>query len=55
VLALIAEGRSNAAVAAGLFVSEKAISKHIANIFMKLDCLHRQRTTTVESWPCWRT
>jgi len=37
VLALIAEGRSNAAVAAGLFVSEKAISKHIANIFMKLD------------------
>jgi len=37
VLALIAEGRSNAAVAAGLFVSEKAVSKHIANIFMKLD------------------
>jgi DNA-binding NarL/FixJ family response regulator len=37
VLALIAQGRSNAAVAAGLFVSEKAISKHIANIFMKLD------------------
>ncbi len=37
VLALIAEGRSNAAVAAGLFVSEKAISKHIASIFMKLD------------------
>lgn len=37
VLALIAEGRSNAAIAAGLFVSEKAISKHIANIFMKLD------------------
>lgn len=37
VLALIAEGRSNAAVAAGLFVSEKAISKHIANIFMKLN------------------
>ncbi|MHB1208850.1 MAG: LuxR C-terminal-related transcriptional regulator [Acidimicrobiales bacterium] len=37
VLALIAEGRSNAAVAAGLFVSEKAVSKHIANIFMKLN------------------
>lgn len=37
VLALIAEGRSNAAVAAGLVVSEKAVSKHIANIFMKLD------------------
>jgi len=37
VLALIAEGRSNAAVAANLFVSEKAISKHIASIFTKLD------------------
>jgi DNA-binding NarL/FixJ family response regulator len=37
VLALIAEGRSNAAVAAELVVSEKAVSKHIANIFMKLD------------------
>jgi DNA-binding NarL/FixJ family response regulator len=37
VLALMAEGRSNAAVAAGLVVSEKAVSKHIANIFLKLD------------------
>ena len=37
VLALIAEGRSNAAVAAALVVSEKAVSKHIANILMKLD------------------
>lgn len=37
VLALMAEGRSNAAVAAVLVVSEKAISKHIGNIFMKLD------------------
>jgi DNA-binding NarL/FixJ family response regulator len=37
VLAFMAEGRSNAAVAAGLVVSEKAVSKHIGNIFMKLD------------------
>jgi DNA-binding NarL/FixJ family response regulator len=37
VLALMAEGRSNAAVAGELVVSEKAVSKHIANIFMKLD------------------
>jgi DNA-binding NarL/FixJ family response regulator len=37
VLTLMAEGRSNAAVAARLVVSEKAVSKHIANIFMKLD------------------
>jgi DNA-binding NarL/FixJ family response regulator len=37
VLALMAEGRSNAAVASSLVVSEKAVSKHIANILMKLD------------------
>jgi DNA-binding NarL/FixJ family response regulator len=37
VLALMAEGRSNAAIAAALVVSEKAVSKHIANIFLKLD------------------
>jgi DNA-binding NarL/FixJ family response regulator len=37
VLALMAEGRSNAAIAAAMVVSEKAVSKHIANIFLKLD------------------
>ncbi len=37
VLGLMAEGRSNAAVAARLFVTEKAVSKHISNIFTKLD------------------
>ena len=37
VLALVAEGRSNAAVASALVVSEKAVSKHIANILQKLD------------------
>lgn len=37
VLALLAEGRSNAAVGETLVISEKAVSKHIANIFMKLD------------------
>ena len=36
VLASMAEGRSNAAIAARLFVTEKAISKHINNIFSKL-------------------
>jgi DNA-binding NarL/FixJ family response regulator len=36
VLALMAEGRSNAAIAGTLVVSEKAVSKHIANIFLKL-------------------
>jgi DNA-binding NarL/FixJ family response regulator len=37
VLELMAQGRSNAAVAAGLFVSEAAVAKHIGNIFAKLD------------------
>jgi DNA-binding NarL/FixJ family response regulator len=36
VLGLMAEGRSNAAVAAQLFITEKAVSKHINNIFSKL-------------------
>jgi DNA-binding NarL/FixJ family response regulator len=33
----MAEGRSNAAIAAKLFVTDKAIDKHINSIFMKLD------------------
>lgn len=37
VLALMAEGRTNAAIAARLFVTEKAVSKHTNNIFTKLD------------------
>jgi DNA-binding NarL/FixJ family response regulator len=36
VLALMAEGRSNAAIAARLFVTEKAIGKHAAGIFTRL-------------------
>ena len=37
VLALMAEGRSNAALAQRLFITEKAVSKHAAGIFAKLD------------------
>jgi DNA-binding NarL/FixJ family response regulator len=37
VLALTAEGRSNAAIAGRLFVTEKAVAKHINSIFTKLD------------------
>jgi DNA-binding NarL/FixJ family response regulator len=36
VLGQMAEGRSNAAIAGKLFVSEKAVSKHINRIFTKL-------------------
>ncbi|ACZ88867.1 response regulator [Streptosporangium roseum] len=37
VLALIAEGRSNAAIARTLVVTEAAVAKHIASILAKLD------------------
>jgi DNA-binding NarL/FixJ family response regulator len=36
VLGLMAEGRSNAAIAARMFVTEKAVSKHTNSIFMKV-------------------
>ena len=37
VLALMAEGRSNAAIARSLVVTEAAVGKHIGSIFTKLD------------------
>jgi DNA-binding NarL/FixJ family response regulator len=37
VLSLMAEGRSNAAIATTLVISEGAVEKHVANIFAKLD------------------
>ena len=37
VLALMAEGRSNPAIARSLVVSDKAVEKHVSNIFTKLD------------------
>ena len=47
VLALLAEGRSNAAVADGLVLSERAVEKHINSIFAKLgltgDARHHPR------------
>jgi DNA-binding NarL/FixJ family response regulator len=36
VLSLMAEGRSNAAIAARMFVTEKAVSKHTNSIFTRL-------------------
>ena len=36
VLSLMAEGRSNAAIAARLFITEKAVSKHTNSIFTRL-------------------
>ena len=37
VLALMAEGRSNPAIARSLVVSDKAVEKHVGNILTKLD------------------
>ncbi len=36
VLALMAEGRSNGAIAGSLVISERAVEKHVGNIFSKL-------------------
>ncbi len=36
VLALMSEGRSNAAIAARMFITEKSVSKHSNSIFQKL-------------------
>jgi len=54
VLALIAEGHSNAAVAQQLFVSPKTVEAHISQIFLKLD-LHdapdrHRRVLAVLAW-----
>lgn len=37
VLALMAEGRSNSAIASELVVTERAVEKHVTSIFSKLD------------------
>ncbi|GII82880.1 DNA-binding response regulator [Sphaerisporangium siamense] len=44
VLALMAEGLGNTAIAEKLFVSEGAVHKHIRNIFAKLDLAPTDRT-----------
>jgi DNA-binding NarL/FixJ family response regulator len=36
VLSLMSMGRSNAGIARDLLISEGAVEKHVANIFMKL-------------------
>jgi len=36
VLSLVAQGRSNAAIASGLFISARVVEKHVASIFDKL-------------------
>jgi DNA-binding NarL/FixJ family response regulator len=45
VLRLVAAGKSNRAIAADLFLSEKTVARHIANIFVKLDLSSRSAAT----------
>jgi DNA-binding NarL/FixJ family response regulator len=37
ILGLIAEGRSNSSIASGLFLTKRAVERHVNGIFMKLD------------------
>ena len=54
VLGLMAEGRSNSAMADALVVSERAVEKHVTAIFSKLDLPRAGKTTAVCS-RCWRS
>jgi DNA-binding NarL/FixJ family response regulator len=51
VLALMAEGRSNAGIARRLWVTEGTVEKHVRSILTKLT-LPETLTTTAGSWPC---
>jgi DNA-binding NarL/FixJ family response regulator len=45
VLSLIAQGRSNTAIAQALFISPGVVEKHVASIFAKLGRLLRTAIT----------
>ena len=45
VLALVATGKSNRAIAAELFISEKTVARHVSNIFTKLRLSSRAEAT----------
>ena len=46
VLALVAEGNSNRAIAAALFLSEATVKTHLIHVFEKLDVRDRTRAVT---------
>jgi ATP/maltotriose-dependent transcriptional regulator MalT len=54
VLGLVAEGFSNRAMAARLFVTERTVEAHAKQVFLKLE-IDQSRTTTVECSPSWRS
>jgi DNA-binding NarL/FixJ family response regulator len=45
VLMLIAAGKTNRAIAAELFISEKTVARHVSNIFRKLGLSSRAEAT----------
>jgi DNA-binding NarL/FixJ family response regulator len=45
VLRLLATGMTNRAIAEALFLSEKTVARHVANIFMKIDVSTRAAAT----------
>jgi DNA-binding CsgD family transcriptional regulator len=45
VLRLVATGRTNRAIAGDLFLSEKTVARHVANIFTKIDVSSRAAAT----------
>jgi DNA-binding NarL/FixJ family response regulator len=45
VIRLIAAGKTNRAIAAELFISEKTVARHISNIFTKLGLSSRSAAT----------
>ena len=45
VLRLVATGKTNRAIAADLFLSEKTVARHISNIFLKLNVSSRSAAT----------
>jgi DNA-binding CsgD family transcriptional regulator len=45
VLMLLASGKTNRAIAADLFISEKTVARHVSNIFTKLDLASRAEAT----------
>jgi DNA-binding CsgD family transcriptional regulator len=45
VLALLAVGKTNRAIAADLFLSEKTVARHVSNIFTKLELASRTEAT----------
>jgi NarL family two-component system response regulator LiaR len=49
VLRLIADGRSNAEIAAKLFISEKTVKGHVSNILSKLHMMDRTQAA-VYAW-----